>query len=227
MHQEGEDAAGENRRIRSQRAAARAERDRNLEHEHQREREAQPPARPAAQDHERQQRPEEIELLLDPERPREREDDVRPGEERHLGERGQVPRHGLEEGAPVPGGDPDDAHGDDVQREADDVDRHDPEKAPHEERAPAQRAERVLLAQGQRRDQEAAEDEEERHAVPALEPAPEPVRPTVVEDDEQRRDPAQTFERREERCRAPRAVARNPPRSRPHTALVGSPRAPL
>jgi len=44
VHQEGEDAAGENRRIRSQRAAARAERDRNLEHEHQRECKAEPPA---------------------------------------------------------------------------------------------------------------------------------------------------------------------------------------
>src|SRR5439155_19962261 len=65
VHQEGEDAAGEDRRIRSQRAAARAERDRNLEHEGKRERKAEPPTRPSAQEDERQQRPEEIELLLD------------------------------------------------------------------------------------------------------------------------------------------------------------------
>ena len=86
----------------------------------------------------------------------------------------------------------------DIQREADDVDRHDPEDAAHDERAPAESSERLLLPEGERGDQEAAQHEEERDAVPALEPAPEPVGAGVVEDDHQRRDRPEAVERREE-----------------------------
>src|SRR3954451_4225597 len=207
VQQKREHAADEDRAVGSERPTARGERDRQLEDEREHEREAKAAARTAAQDDEGQQGPEEIELLLDPERPREREDDVRPGEERHLGERREVPRNRVHERSSMPGADPGDGHHGDVEQQAPEVDGQDPERAPHEEGAPAEGAERILLAQREGRDQEAAEDEEEGDAVPALEPPPEPVRTSVVEDDEQRGDRAEAVEAGEVASFAPVLVA--------------------
>src|SRR5262245_54679126 len=84
-----------------------------------------------------------------------------------------------------------------VEPERDEVKRQDPEAAPQEKCATVESSAQVLLTQRQRRDQEAAEDEENGHPVPPSEPCPAPVAARVDEDYEQHGDCANSVERRE------------------------------
>src|SRR5437660_1735491 len=68
LEREREQAADENRAVRRERPAATRQRQRELRGQREQERKADSPARALAQQDEGDERPEEIELLLDPER---------------------------------------------------------------------------------------------------------------------------------------------------------------
>ncbi len=147
-----------------------------------------PAQKRGADEHEGQQRPHEVELPLDGDRPGVRERLVR----RELVDHEQVERHRLAEpragAVEVREG---------VRRgEHHQVDRQDAEDAPDVEGPQRHPSPRLLLAQHQRGDQEAGQHEEQLDADPAGQPGPS--RPPEVEgDDDHRGDRAEPVEGRE------------------------------
>ena len=89
-----------------------------------------------------------------------------------------------------------------VDAKTNDVQRQNPEATPDEKRRCVKSAASILLAHGKRRDQEATEHEEQRHAVPACQELP--VASCMDKRDAEDGDGAETVER----CEVPHGAVR-------------------